>query len=315
MTNTDVAVIIPAFRATDVLDTTLASVAGQTRLPEQVVVIDDASGDGTASAARAWADRLPLSVIELQDNLGPAGARRVGIASISTARIALLDADDVWLPDHLEVLSAALDEHGGIITADVLRWIPGQGLAPRGVEAELPVPPAPEQRTAILRSDFVFVGTLFERRQYEAAGGFRDQFHGTEDWDLWIRMIRQGDIVRRAPHPTVLYRLTTGSVSADTRLVHEERKVVDAALEETSDPDERRVLERTRQQIDAKVAMYAAYEAAREGRRWRARRLAVGGLRGPGRVPSRCAALLVAPRLAVTARDRLVNAPRWWLRP
>ena len=315
MTNPSVAVIVPAFRAADVLDTTLASVAGQTRPPEQVVVIDDASGDDTATTARSWSGRLPVSVIELPENLGPAGARRIGIASTSTDRIALLDADDVWLPDHLETMSAALDDHGGIITADALRWVPGRALATRSVEADLPLPPPAEQRTAILRSDFVFVGTLFGRDAYDAAGGFRDQFHGTEDWDLWIRMIRAGATVHRAPHPTVLYRLTTGSVSADARIVHEERKVVDAALEVTFDPDERRALDRTRREIDAKAAMYAAYDAARQGRSWRARRLAVGGLRGPGRVPSRCVALMVLPRLAVAARDRLVHQPRWWLRP
>ena len=315
MTNPSVAVIVPAYRAAHLLDTTLASVAGQTRPPERVVVVDDASGDGSVAAARAWSDRLPLSVIELQENLGPAGARRLAIASTSTDRIALLDADDVWLPDHLETMSAALDAHGGLITADALRWIPGRALAARGIESDLPVPPVAEQRIAILRSDFVFVGTMFARDLYEAAGGFRDEFHGTEDWDLWIRMVREGAEVRRAPHPTVLYRLTTSSVSADDRIVHEERKVVDAALATTVDSDERRALERTRREIDAKVAMYAAYQAARDGRRWRARRLAAGGLRGPGRVPSRCAALLVAPRLAVGARDRLVNQPRWWLRP
>ena len=315
MSAADVAVIIPAHRSADVLDTTLASVASQTVQPELVVVVDDASPDTTASVAREWEDRLPLSVLVLDDNLGPAGARRVGIASTSTRRLALLDADDVWLPDHLEVMLACHDAHGGLVTADPLRWIPGGGLATQGLEMTVRVPPPGEQRAAILRHDFVFVGTVFDRALYDEVGGFRDQFHGTEDWDLWIRMVRAGAVVHRAPHPTVLYRLSTGSISADERLVGEERKVLAAALAESTSDEDRAAIATAMREVDAKAAMYAAYGAARSGRSWRARRLALRGLRGPGRVPSRCAALLLAPRMAVEARDARVHEPRWWLRP
>jgi GT2 family glycosyltransferase len=310
----DVAVIIPAHRCADAVHTALASVAGQTTRPREVIVADDASGDGTADAARAWAEHLPLTVLSLTVNGGPAAARRAAIAASSAPRLALLDADDVWLPDHLETLAGVHDRHGGIVTADPVRWIPGAGLAPAGVAADLPVPPVADQRATILRHDFVFIGSVFDRALYDAVGGFREQFHGTEDWDLWIRMIRHGAVVRRAPHPTVLYRLSAGSVSADQRLVGEERKVVLAALAETDRDDDRAVLRATLRKIDAKAAMYAAYDAAREGRTWRARRLAVRGLRGPGRIPSRCAALTVAPRWAVRTRDARVNEPRWWLR-
>lgn len=315
MPHADVAVIIPARRAGGVLDATLASVAAQSVAASEVVVIDDASADDTAEVARRWSELLPLQVIELEQNLGPAGARRTGIASTSAARVALLDADDVWLPDHLETMVRAHDRHGGVVTADPIRWIPGEGMAAGGTEAQHPVPPPLEQRSAILRFDFVFVGTLFERGLHDAVGGFRDQFWGTEDWDLWIRMIRHGAVFVRAPHPTVLYRLTTTSVSADERLVVEERKVVETALRESHSAADREVLAVTMRHVDAKAAMYAAYAAARDGRRWQARRSALGGLRGPGRVPSRCAALLVAPGTAARARDARVHTARWWLRP
>lgn len=310
----DVAVIIPAHRCAPALNTALASVAGQTLRPREVIVADDASGDGTADAARAWIDHLPLTVLTLPVNGGPAAARRAAIASSSAPRLALLDGDDAWLPDHLETLVAVHDRHGGIVTADPIRWIPGAGLAPTGVAADLPVPLESDQRATILRHDYVFIGSLFDRSLYDEVGGFREQFHGTEDWDLWIRMIRQGAVVRRAPHPTVLYRLSAGSVSADQRLVGEERRVVLAALQESDRDDDRAILQTTLRHIEAKAAMYAAYDAARDGRGWRARRLALGGLRGPGRIPSRCAALAVAPRWAVRTRDARVNEPRWWLR-
>ncbi len=313
MSTVDVSVIIPAHRCGPELDTALASVAGQTVSPSEVVVTDDASGDGTPDVVRAWADRLPVQVVELTENGGPGRARREAVAKSTGSRIALLDADDVWLPDHLETLVRCHDEHGGLVTSDPLRWIPGRAVASRGVEASMPVPPADRQRAAILDHDFVFIGSLFTRAALEEAGGFRD-FRGPEDWDLWIRMIRNGVVVTRADHPTVLYRLSATSVSADHRMVAEERRVVLAALDESTNDADRSVLERTLRRVDAKGAMYRAHELARVGRSWAARRAALGGLRGPGRIPSRCIALAVAPRRATAARDRRVHDPRWWLR-
>lgn len=309
-----VAVIIPAHRCAAVLDQALASVAGQTRQPVEVVVGDDASGDDTPAVARRWADRLPIEVVVLPENRGPAGARAAAIERTSAPTLALLDADDIWLPDHLETLLGQHQAVGGIVTADPLRWIPGRGLAPAGMGRDLPVPPPAEQRAAILDHDFVFIGSVFDRAAYDQVGGFRDEFRGPEDWDLWIRLIRAGHVVHRADHPTVLYRLTPTSVSADSRLAHEERKVVVRALEETTDAGDRSVLVRTRGRVEAKIALYDAYDLARQDRPMAARRRALGGLRGPGRVPLRCAALLVAPRWATKARDARVHEPRWWLR-
>lgn len=310
----DVAVIVPAHRSADVLDTALASIAGQTLRPREVVIADDCSGDATADVARGWADRLPLRVVVLDRNRGPAGARKEAIEHTNAARLALLDADDVWLPDHLQTLVAAHDRHGGLITADPLRWIPGEGVAAAGVDRALPVPPPEAQRAAILQHDFVFVGSLFTRADHDAAGGFREQFRGPEDWDLWIRMIRLGVVVRRADHPTVLYRLSPGSVSADPRLVEQERAVVLAALRESERDDDRAILEVTLRHVEAKAALYDSYELARQRRRWAARRRAVPALRGPGRVPTRGLALLAAPVLAARLRDERVHRPRWWLR-
>lgn len=311
---TDVAVIIPAFRSGDVLHTALSSVAAQTVLPSEVIVADDASGDDTAEVARSWSEQLPLHVVVLDENRGPAGARAAAIERSTAPRLALLDADDAWLPDHLETMVASHDRHGGLVTADAIRWIPGVALAPAGIAQALPVPPPAEQRAAILDHDFVFVGTLFHREDYTAAGGFRDRFRGPEDWDLWIRMIRRGVAVHRPDHPTVLYRLRTGSVSTDTRMVDQERDVVVTAIEESDRDDDRARLTRTLRRVEARGALYDSYELARQGRPWAARQRAVQGLRGPGRVPIRCAAMVLAPRAAVRARDARVHQPRWWLR-
>jgi hypothetical protein len=155
---------------------------------------------------------------------------------------------------------------------------------------------------------------VFDRADHDAAGGFRDAFRGPEDWDLWIRMIRHGVVAHRAPHPTVLYRLSPTSVSADARMVEQERAVVQTAITESDRDRDRSILARTLRRIEAKAALYDSYELARQGQPWAARRRAVAALRGPGRIPTRAGAMVLAPRASVRARDERVHDPRWWLR-
>src|SRR3954454_14547905 len=99
-----IAVVIAAHNAADTLDAALASVAGQSLAPQEVVVVDDASSDETAAVAARWGAVLPLDVVRLPENTGPGHARNVGVARTAAPMLALLDGDDVWLPDHLSLL-------------------------------------------------------------------------------------------------------------------------------------------------------------------------------------------------------------------
>lgn len=98
-----VGVVIPAYNAAVFIDEALEGVAAQTHQPDRVVVVDDGSVDGTGELLRRWEElgTLPLKVIR-QENRGLSLARNRGIIHSPTDLIALLDADDVWEPFHLE---------------------------------------------------------------------------------------------------------------------------------------------------------------------------------------------------------------------
>ena len=145
-TDVDVTVVIAAYRAAATIDATLASVVGQTVAPAAVVVVDDCSPDDTAAVASRWRDRLPLEVVRFDVNRGPAAARDTAVRRATTTLVALLDADDVWLPDHLATMVATHDRRGGLVTADVLRWIPGRAVASRSFGAQVPLPPIDRKR-------------------------------------------------------------------------------------------------------------------------------------------------------------------------
>ena len=93
----------------------LASLAAQTRLPDELVVSDDASADGTADLVHAFAARAPFPV-RLERNAERLGSTRNfdrAITACTGDLIALCDQDDVWRADKLRVLERRFDESPG----------------------------------------------------------------------------------------------------------------------------------------------------------------------------------------------------------
>jgi Glycosyl transferase family 2 len=296
----DVAVVIPAYNAGRYLDQTLASVAGQTRAPAVVVVADDGSTDDTPERARRWQDHLPIEVVRLAQNVGPGPARHHAILATDASLLALVDADDLWLPDHLETMVAAYQRAPGLVTAREFAWIRGRGidLARRRAKPRIPIDPK-DQLVALLQHNYVSFG-FFPRALYERVGGFRSFLVG-EDWDLWIRMVRTGARLTEASHPTALHRVRPGSLSVDpAHNVEHGIAVLTAAVAEAGSPWERAAAERGLGTLRARKRYYDVYALASDGHPWRARLTAVRGPRGGGpKLTLGLAAMAVAPRAAV----------------
>ena len=96
-----ISVVIPAYNASAFLPRCLESVFAQTLKPDEVIVVDDGSTDNTGSVAA----ELGAKVV-LQENSGPSAARNTGIQNAAGEWIALLDADDLWAPEKLELQAA-----------------------------------------------------------------------------------------------------------------------------------------------------------------------------------------------------------------
>ena len=215
-----IGLVIASYQSAQFIDQTLASVAAQTRLPDRVVVVDDASTDGTAKQARRWSDLLPLEVLELPTNGGVARARNAGVAQLNTELVAVLDGDDVLLPDHLALLAEIQARRGGIVSPRALFWVPGHRTRPyqrwlRGFH-----PPRTRQLERLVQRNYVFVASLLPRVAFDSVAGFTEGDRAqdtTADWDLWLKLAAGGCHISLAPVPSVLYRLVPGSMADDPR--------------------------------------------------------------------------------------------------
>ena len=120
MTNqqpTSVSVVIPAFNAELFIGRAIESALSQTLAPLEVIVVDDASSDGTREAVQALAATdARVRLVTLPINGGPSVARNAGFETARGEWIAVLDADDAYLPQRLEMLAQV----GRAFSADIV---------------------------------------------------------------------------------------------------------------------------------------------------------------------------------------------------
>jgi glycosyltransferase involved in cell wall biosynthesis len=102
----DVSVVIPCYRCSATIGRAVASVATQSLLPAEVILVEDCSGDDTLSTLHTLQREYPsgwIEVITLPENRGPGEARNEGWDRAKQPYIALLDADDTWHRDKIKI--------------------------------------------------------------------------------------------------------------------------------------------------------------------------------------------------------------------
>lgn len=111
-----ISVIIPAYNRADLLPRTIGSVAMQTLVPHEVIIVDDQSPDNTPAIVSELIEKykgtLNIVYTRHEKNKGEAGARNTGIKMASGDWLAFLDSDDEWMPEKLEKQAVFLSKTG-----------------------------------------------------------------------------------------------------------------------------------------------------------------------------------------------------------
>jgi glycosyltransferase involved in cell wall biosynthesis len=196
MSEAPVSVIIPAYRASATIGRAVESLLGQTRPPEEILVIDDGSPEDLAAALGPYRDRITLI---RKPNGGASSARNLGIDRARSDLIAFLDADDYWEPTKLERQLEVFQRHPevGLVASRFYSQSPG---GPR----EDPVPQVDYRRFGDFSQDQalrvsgmevmkvttrVWTSTVIVRREALGDRRFVSGLEPAEDRDLWVRLI------------------------------------------------------------------------------------------------------------------------------
>jgi len=185
-----VSVVIPAYNQDRFLGTAIRSVLEQTLPPDEVIVVDDGSTDGTGDVLAAFGDSV---VVVGQVNSGVSAARNAGVARASGSLIAFLDADDVWVPAKLErqVDRFRRDPDLGLVHTGVQHIDEGGAVTGANVDG---LDGWVSREMLLLRRPVVLEAgstAVVPRRVFEALGGFDTRLSTAADWDLSYRISRR----------------------------------------------------------------------------------------------------------------------------
>jgi glycosyltransferase involved in cell wall biosynthesis len=207
-----ISVIVPAYNAEQTILETITSVQQQTFSDFELIVINDGSTDRTLELLNTVKDaRLKIFAYP---NGGVSVARNRGITQASGEFIAVLDADDLWTADKLELQLAALQQHPEAgVAYSWAYYMDEQGTSSQPSE---PVYFQGNVYAQLLVNDFVVScsNCLIRRQAVESVGEFDPEVAGAADWDYWLRLGLYWPFVV-VPKHQVYYRISSGSMQSN----------------------------------------------------------------------------------------------------
>lgn len=210
-----VSVIMPAYNVAPYISETLDSIFAQTFPDYEVIVINDGSPD-TVELERVLEPYLNRIVYLKQENRGAGSARNAGLRRARGEFVAFLDADDLWLPDYLsEQLAFMRSDDYDLVYADALLF----GRSPLAGRTFMQI--APSNGAVTFQSlingqcNIITSGVLARRRPILEVGLFDEQLRNSQDFELWVRLVRHGARLNYQRKLLLHYRYHENSLSGD----------------------------------------------------------------------------------------------------
>lgn len=229
-----ISVVIAAYNSGAWIREAIESALAQTRVPEEIVVVDDGSTDDTAGVAASFGP--PVRLIREEHTGRP--HRNRGIATAVGSLIAFLDADDIWNPAKLEKQVSALQRTGAAWAISDAQWFDsahGTLVSVPGMRAE-----EGDVLSRLFLHNFIVASTpLVLRSVFDEVGVFDESaaVAPVEDWDLWLRIAARYPVAR-VGEPMARIRLHSDSFLASTPLsarVRSLENVVNRSVERERD--------------------------------------------------------------------------------
>ncbi|MCP9493831.1 MAG: glycosyltransferase [Pyrinomonadaceae bacterium MAG19_C2-C3] len=235
-----VSIVIPCYNVAPFVAETLRSVFAQTYSDYEAIIVNDGSPD-TAEFEQAIAPYQDRIVYIKQQNAGPSGARNAGIMNARGTYIALLDADDLWLPEFLneQVKLITSDEALRLVYADTHVFGEGINNRTRAMDTTPSNGEATFESLIEMTCTVLTSSVVAHRQTMIDAGLFDTKFKHAEDYDLYLRIAHKGFKITYSRQPRVRHRIHAASLSASVTAMLQGQINVYCKLEATLELDEK----------------------------------------------------------------------------
>ena len=212
-----ISVVIPAYNAEQFLDETLESVLSQTYENWECIIVNDGSTDNTESIAKKWCEKDARFCYFYKENSGVSDTRNLGIKEARGEYIAFLDADDLYMPNFLEVcLENLVEKDVDLVAPKMLEfWDVRNGVIEDEDKKDY-LYSGKEGIALFLHSNRLTMALLCKKSVMDEVGGFT--WHKkAEDLHCWLKMLFAGYKLYKVNRYLLHQRIHNQSWSSDER--------------------------------------------------------------------------------------------------
>ncbi|MCL9775547.1 glycosyltransferase family 2 protein [Vibrio methylphosphonaticus] len=216
-TNPVVSIVIPMYNAESYIRETLSSIASQTYVHYEVIVVDNASTDNSIAIVNEFCSQFPeFNVLKRKINSGgPAAPRNDGIEQANGELIAFVDADDVWESSKLEEQVTCYVEHGANFICTNSRYIDEQSEFLSKASRQKPKKNRSYGLKALLFRNTITTSSVVVSKELLGSSRFNEskEMNTCEDYLLWLTVMnKEASHLMHLGSSLVRYRVMANSL-------------------------------------------------------------------------------------------------------
>lgn len=199
-----VSIIVPCYNHGRFLEATVQSVLDSSYKDIEVIIVDDGSTDDSAERSKMLKERFTGVKYIFQKNAGPSAARNNGIRHARGNYILPLDADDLISPDYISKAVSVLENEPTVkvVYAEAEKF----GAINKRWKLK------PYSARALAMDNMIYVSAIYRKTDWERVKGYtEDTMLVREDWEFWIKMLKDGGEVVKLPFVGFYYRIHSAS--------------------------------------------------------------------------------------------------------
>jgi glycosyltransferase involved in cell wall biosynthesis len=213
-----VSIIIPSYNSGKFLNKAIESVVSQSYRNLEIIIVNDGSIDDTEKIAKNWQEKdKRIRYIRHHKNRGLGAARNTGIKNSQGEYIAFLDADDVWLPQKIEIQLKKLNElNADLIFSNWYIWEPENDTKIKAFDSDF-IKDKKDLLKFFIKKNFGNPSTaLLKKSSLNIVGLFDESLKSSEDYDLWLRFCQKGMKIAFVDQPLIYYQVHPDQMTANT---------------------------------------------------------------------------------------------------